>query len=204
MLTSGADPAKLPTGSGREFLHDLVQLYYQVALVVVDGYLHQSSTPDGARYESSARELLGLVVGRWADSLHLWPKLFLHSALIAALVLPPEDNLVRHAHDLFVALSHMLQTSGGKLLLRLVERLASSQGSSAAVPPLMPVFTPLPDLDLPAVMAYTGSDSFWADLSGMLGLEGVEGGAVHQPAQAVAWPRGLSDWNTGVKEDPRR
>ncbi|CAK9786464.1 hypothetical protein CC85DRAFT_329561 [Cutaneotrichosporon oleaginosum] len=162
-----ADAAKLPTGSEREFLLDLVLLYYRVASVVVDGYLHQAAQPDAAQYMTSCRELLDLVVGRWSTSLHLWPKLFLHSALVAALALPTDDALVRPAHDLFVALAPMLLTSGSKLLHRLMERMQQEHG---VAPPVESTFTPIPDLDLPAVMAYTGSDSFWADLNGVLGL----------------------------------
>ncbi|BEJ11155.1 hypothetical protein CspHIS471_0105770 [Cutaneotrichosporon sp. HIS471] len=41
-----AEAAKLPTGSGREFLLDLVTLYYRVASVVVDGYLDQAAQPN--------------------------------------------------------------------------------------------------------------------------------------------------------------
>jgi hypothetical protein len=61
----------------------------------------------------------------------------------------------------------MLLTSGGKLLHRLMERMQEAHG---VAPPMEVTFTPIPDLDLPTVMAYTGSDSFWADLSGVLGL----------------------------------
>ncbi|GMK54671.1 hypothetical protein CspeluHIS016_0112570 [Cutaneotrichosporon spelunceum] len=162
-----AEAAKLPTGSGREFLLDLVTLYYLVASVVVDGYLCQAAQPDRAPYIASCRELLNVAVGKWSTSLHLWPKLFLHSALIAALALPTDDPVVRRAHDVFVALAHVLQTSGAKLLHRLMERMQDADGVPAAIEV---AFTPIQDLDLPTVMAYTGSDSFWADLSGVLGL----------------------------------
>lgn len=91
-LTGDAEATKLPTGSGREFLLDLVGLYYCVASVVVDGYLHQAAQPDTAQYMASCRELLNLAVGKWSTSLHLWPKLFLHAALIAALALPTDGE----------------------------------------------------------------------------------------------------------------
>lgn len=224
-LTTDADHAKLPTGSGREFLLDLVTLYYRVALVVVDGYLNQAPQPDSAQYATTCRELLNLVVGKWSTSLHMWPKLFLHSALIAALSLPVEgklapdvpllplislflfvfapvhsltpDPVVRRAHDLFVALAHMLQTSGGKLLHRLMERIQEAHGVPAPSDMPQTIFTPVADLDLPTVMAYTGSDSFWADLSGVLGLQ--QGDVLSTPMQVEnqVWPREL-DW--GVRQ----
>lgn len=91
-LTADADHTRLPTGSGRDFLLDLLMLYYRVALVVVDGYLNQGPQPDAPQYANTSRELLNLVVGKWSSSLHMWPKLFLHSALIAALALPVEGG----------------------------------------------------------------------------------------------------------------
>lgn len=89
-----ADNAKLPVGHRREFLLDLISLYYHVALVVVDGYLNQCAQPDAHRLHESASDLLNLAAGKWAGSLHLWPKLFLHTALIAAISLPPEGELL--------------------------------------------------------------------------------------------------------------
>lgn len=71
---------------------DLISLYYHVALVVVDGYLNQCAQPDTHRLHESASDLLNLAAGKWAGSLHLWPKLFLHTALIAAISLPPEGE----------------------------------------------------------------------------------------------------------------
>lgn len=94
-ITPDADAVKLPTGSDRDFLINLVGLYYHVALFVIDAYLNQGPQPDTQQYEASARDLLNLVVGKWADSLHMWPKLFLHSALIAALAVSPEGGLPR-------------------------------------------------------------------------------------------------------------
>lgn len=79
-------------GHRREFLLDLISLYYHVALVVVDGYLNQCAQPDPHRLHESASDLLNLALGKWAGSLHLWPKLFLHTALIAAISLPPEGE----------------------------------------------------------------------------------------------------------------
>lgn len=103
------------------------------------------------------------------------------------------DPLVRRAHDLFVALAHMLQTSGGKLLHRLMERVQEAHGVPA--PQNMPetIFTPIPDLDLPTVMAYTGSDSFWADLSGVLGIPQGEVLSTPMQVESQVWPREL-EW----------
>lgn len=175
----------MPEGSSPSFIADLVTLYYHVALVVVDGYLNQADQANARqRYETSARDLLALVVGRWAESLQLWPKLFIHTSLIAAIALPAEgtspmsktltlDPLVRRTYDLFAVRTNILQTSGGKLVNRLGEYIESASNAaeqpSAPVHPL-PIIPPTTDLDLPTAMAYSASDSFWADLSGVLGL----------------------------------
>ncbi|EJT45131.1 hypothetical protein A1Q2_05127 [Trichosporon asahii var. asahii CBS 8904] len=193
-----AENAKLPVGHRREFLLDLISLYYHVALVVVDGYLNQCAQPDTHRLHESASDLLNLAAGKWAGSLHLWPKLFLHTALIAAISLPPEDPLVRTCHEQFVHLSPMFQTSGSKLLQRLSERLERSAADAGAPPPPpLPVFT---DIDMS--MAYTGSDSFWADISGVLGLDGgvpmpPPGAVMHQEVwQGAPPPRDLDHWGS--------
>jgi hypothetical protein len=151
-----------------------VTLYYIVALVVVDGYLTQAPGPAlAARYDASARELLQLVVGRWADSLQLWPKLFIHTSLIAALSLPADDALVRRTYELLANRGTILQTSGGKLIHRLAEHVQRTMGPElVAQQDPLPVISPIGDVDIPIAMAYTASDSFWADLSGMLGLDG--------------------------------
>lgn len=102
----------------------------------------------------------------------------------------------------------MFQTSGSKLLQRLselleLERAGAAPGAASAPPPLFE----LPDMSI-ASMAYTGSDSFWADISGVLGLDGVPsvgvgvgipGGVpvgvgaglpMMHPAQQDVWPPG--------------
>jgi len=185
-LTPDVDSVQLPSSSTRGFVADLVTLYYHVSLVAIDGYLHQSRDPaDGAQYAASAREVLQLVAGRWAESLHLWPKFFMHTALIAALTLPADDPLVRRVYDLFANCARTLQTSGAKLLHKLAEHVQSAMGAERLAQ-LLPGVSPVGDRDLPMAMAYTASDSFWADLSGMLGLDGM-------PGQQEEWPRQL-EW----------
>lgn len=77
----------------------------------------------------------------------------------------------------------MFQTSGSKLLQRLSERLERS-GADVSAPPPPVVF---PEIDMSS-MAYTGSDSFWADISGVLGLDGVPGPPAPVMHQEV-WPQ---------------
>lgn len=72
----------------------MVTLYFHVAILVTDGYLSQSAQPETAQFHQSARDLLALVGGKWSESLHLWPKLFLHSSLLAAIALPPDGALL--------------------------------------------------------------------------------------------------------------
>lgn len=91
-------------------------------------------------------------------------------------------------------LSPMFQTSGSKLLQRLSERLERSAADAGAPPPPpLPVFT---DIDMS--MAYTGSDSFWADISGVLGLDGnVPMPVMHQEVwQPGPPPRDLDHWGS--------
>lgn len=100
----------------------------------------------------------------------------------------------------------MLHTSGSKLLQRLVERVQLQPGPQSTAPAPL-VITPIPDIDIPMAMAYTGSDSFWADLSGMLGLPQTDVLSAPPPPPpqqivpehgGVPWPRELSNWNSGV------
>lgn len=92
----------------------------------------------------------------------------------------------------------MFQTSGSKLLQRLSERLERSAADAGAPPPPpLPVFT---DIDMS--MAYTGSDSFWADISGVLGLDGgvpmpPPAAVMHQEVwQGAPPPRDLDHWGS--------
>lgn len=106
------------------------------------------------------------------------------------------DPLVRTCHEQFVHLSPMFQTSGSKLLQRLSERLERSAADAGAPPP--PALA-LPFADIDMSMAYTGSDSFWADISGVLGLDGgvpgVSGVGVMPVVHPDVWqPREMEHW----------
>jgi hypothetical protein len=112
----------------------------------------------------------------------------MHSALIAALSLPADDPLVLRVYDLFASRAHTLQTSGAKLLHKLAEHVQNTLGAERLAQPPQTGVSPIVDLDLPIAMAYTASDSFWADLTGMLGLDGP---AIQ--VQQPEWPRDL-EW----------
>ncbi|ORY35924.1 hypothetical protein BCR39DRAFT_513110 [Naematelia encephala] len=89
----GTDGARLPGGRPKTFLLNLIAVYFRSVSLLVDGYLQQTPSGDISRYHATARELLVLVVDTWADSLHFWPMLLLHSALIAAIILPSDGEV---------------------------------------------------------------------------------------------------------------
>lgn len=82
------EEGRLPAARSEAFLLDLLEVYRAVARVIIDGYLHQGPPDSPGQYAESSNSLLELVTTRWSESLHLWPKLFLHSSLIAALHVP--------------------------------------------------------------------------------------------------------------------
>lgn len=112
------------------------------------------------------------------------------------------DPFVRRAHDLFTGIRHILVGSGDKLLRRLNDRVA--QDTQKSLNPV-PAFTPKTELDIPmSTMAYSGSDSFWADLSGVLGI--ATPSALPLPVDAAqmdperVWPREMG-WDSGLRMD---
>ena len=74
------------------------------------------------------------------------------------------DPLSQQIHDLISPLSAVLQTTGRQLLQKLVEKLKIAPTDSFAS-----IISPSGNFDL-NMAAYSGSDSFWDDLSGVLGL----------------------------------
>ncbi len=172
----------LPGGKERKFLLDLLAVHYRVASILVEGYLQETVAEDKERYHATARDLLMLVVDTWADSTQFWPMLLLHSSLIAALVLPLDgtlsegsigvtdispDPLPMRAFGLFSPLAHILDATGCTLFHRLEERFSATDPPSTSFELFNPSMATATSLDM-----YTGSDSFWDGLCGVVGLGG--------------------------------
>jgi hypothetical protein len=119
------------------------------------------------QYNTSARELISLMVDRHSNQVHHWPLFLIHAVLIAGMIVPLEgksstfhlisDPLVTRASTILAPLADHLDPLGSQLYMKFIQRAQTPVSTTADV------------LSAPLTV-FNGSDSLWTDFSGLFGI----------------------------------